>query len=629
MTRFIRRALLLAFSLLALVAEGTPRAHAQNTICATAPEGDSSNRCASTAFVTRGLGPIVGPLGGVLTGTLPNPGMASGAAATNIGNLGGDLTGTLPNPALVNVLTAGGPLGDPTTVPVITWDAKGRLTAVSSATITIPQVAVYNTVADLTAANVPASTNQVTTLGYHTIGDGGGSTYVRVGSAPALLCYQQSNSGSTYWDLPDRSAINVKWCGAYGDASHDDYTAITNAIGALTPRDGTINFPVGNYYVGSTITILDKKYIAFVGPGSSDAPSFGDAIATITYTPSSGNFLHLDGTQAIRFSNLALMYNSATYSGTFINLRHSAGAVITDFTVFENFLIGGTNASSKNANLVDAGMTINTYFKSGYMNNGNAPIVGAWNSGDYSNGLYVDNVLFNQKLNFGPVVGGISWSFTRCLFEPLRGDGNAWGFVATSFGMNGLSIRDTQFDDAQGGGSWIDFFNNSGWGVPGQLTGVSIDSNFFQGAQAAIRVGNMSGYSITNNHFVQPSQYPILTANTSSNATIKSNHIKTSAGDGIGLMMFGGFPTGVSEIDNNDGNGLTVTSMLSSAPASVHGVVGEIGLGKITASASAPGAASCKISAVAGTNAGTCKLISYCGTSATPTTLLDNIGSGC
>src|SRR5499427_10302759 len=71
----------------------------------------------------------VGTLGGALTGTLPNPGlaalpansvgssqiadgsvaatdMAAGAAATNVGTLGGVLTGTLPNPGLVPVTSA-------------------------------------------------------------------------------------------------------------------------------------------------------------------------------------------------------------------------------------------------------------------------------------------------------------------------------------------------------------------------------------------------------------------------------------------------------------------------------------------------------------------------------------------
>jgi hypothetical protein len=46
----------------------------------------------------------VGALGGALTGTLPNPGMAAGGAAANVGALGGVLAGTLPNPSHANIV---------------------------------------------------------------------------------------------------------------------------------------------------------------------------------------------------------------------------------------------------------------------------------------------------------------------------------------------------------------------------------------------------------------------------------------------------------------------------------------------------------------------------------------------
>lgn len=50
--------------------------------------------------------------------------------------VGGDLTGNLPNPTLAAAGPgATGPIGSTTTVPVITIDAKGRVTALTSATI--------------------------------------------------------------------------------------------------------------------------------------------------------------------------------------------------------------------------------------------------------------------------------------------------------------------------------------------------------------------------------------------------------------------------------------------------------------------------------------------------------------
>lgn len=55
---------------------------------------------------------------------------------------------------------------------------------------------------------------------------------------------------------------------------------------------------------------------------------------------------------------------------------------------------------------------------------------------------------------------------------------------------------------------------------------------------------------------------------------------------------------------------------------------GAYGLAKITASASAPGAAGGKLELVCGTNAGSAKLIIAAGTSATAVTVVDNVGSG-
>ncbi len=62
---------------------------------------------------------------------------------------------------LASVITAGGPTGSATVTPIITYDAKGRLTTVSSATIT-PAASSITGAGDLTKTN---DTNVTLTLG--------------------------------------------------------------------------------------------------------------------------------------------------------------------------------------------------------------------------------------------------------------------------------------------------------------------------------------------------------------------------------------------------------------------------------------------------------------------------------
>jgi|GEM_PF-1898547 hypothetical protein len=47
--------------------------------------------------------------------------------------LAGDLAGTSTSPALASIITAGS-VGSSTSIPIITYDAKGRITSISSAT---------------------------------------------------------------------------------------------------------------------------------------------------------------------------------------------------------------------------------------------------------------------------------------------------------------------------------------------------------------------------------------------------------------------------------------------------------------------------------------------------------------
>lgn len=61
-----------------------------------------------------------------------NTNLAS-ASQPGLVQLAGDLTGTASSPALASVITAGS-VGSSSAIPVLTYDAKGRITGVSTAT---------------------------------------------------------------------------------------------------------------------------------------------------------------------------------------------------------------------------------------------------------------------------------------------------------------------------------------------------------------------------------------------------------------------------------------------------------------------------------------------------------------
>ena len=122
---------------------------------------------------------------------------------------------------------------------------------------------VYDTRADLAAANIDADQDWVETAGYTSAGDGGGAMYVRVATEPTHSMKVQSADGAHWEYVPDQGVVNTLAAASATTVG----AAVNAAIGFVKAKrtnsdtwydDGLmIRVPAGSYTFDETI-ILDQ-----------------------------------------------------------------------------------------------------------------------------------------------------------------------------------------------------------------------------------------------------------------------------------------------------------------------------------------------------------------------------------
>ena len=322
-----------------------------------------------------GTSSISGSNTGDQTNITGNAGTATKLATGRTIAITGDLAYTSPSfdgsanvtagGTLASIVTAAGPIGNSTTTPVVTIDAKGRVTALSSATIsgTLPSGATqgqvllegastagwynqsYNVTAfaSLSAAITAAGSTGVlyfptaytipsgTTISLPVIVEGlltcsGTATFNGTIQAPL----RQIFSGGTVSIGPNTPYIYPEWFGTPKTGSADDAPGIQAALLACTNSAGAYNQWVvltASYYISSTINMVSGKMFKVVGGASfyKYGTFTGDAAVKFQYAPigqdqganvisdipSLINFtgisgLTLDGNQAIEVRGFAI-----------------------------------------------------------------------------------------------------------------------------------------------------------------------------------------------------------------------------------------------------------------------------------------------------------------------------------
>lgn len=179
----------------------------------------------------------------------------SSTTAAPSGPAGGDLTGTYPNPTLVSVITAGGPTGGATSVPVITYDAKGRLTTVTSAAITagvtVDSFVEFTGNVTVTGTSAGSPTDIVTAAAI----TADGSTLYCV----EFFCYDVTGSGTNWFaifGLYDGSTEQGRMAGSgFGSSTQIDMPIFARRF--ITPTAGSHTYKVSAYKGAGTTVVAN------------------------------------------------------------------------------------------------------------------------------------------------------------------------------------------------------------------------------------------------------------------------------------------------------------------------------------------------------------------------------------
>lgn len=121
----------------------------------------------------------------------------------------------------------------------------------------------FNTVAEMKSATNLVAGSYAQTLGYHAKNDGGEAIYYITdsGSADERAVIAV---GSLYANLvTNKEPLNVKQFGAYGDGSHDDYSAIQASINYVKGNINKVHVPEGTYNVSKALIL--PQYMVLEG----------------------------------------------------------------------------------------------------------------------------------------------------------------------------------------------------------------------------------------------------------------------------------------------------------------------------------------------------------------------------
>ena len=219
---------------------------------------------------------------------------------------------------------------------------SGELADIIAQYIQLQGILAYNTVADMKTAENLVNGSFAKTLGYHSINDGGMAVY----KVRTVTNEDTIDEGSII-ALHDNTLVaelvtdvsNVKLFGAYGDNTHDDTTAISNAMLYARSKSIAVYFPKGKYVVTDSLPNMDAGSIIYGDESIGNNGDYGSQIIdnrtanrTWLFQYYQADTTHLKNQRGTTIRNIAFISDDENNEKTkwLINFRYMLGDVLIE-----------------------------------------------------------------------------------------------------------------------------------------------------------------------------------------------------------------------------------------------------------------------------------------------------------
>ncbi len=294
-------------------------------------------------------------------------------------------------------------------------------------------------------------------------------------------------------------STSIQWAAPPTGIAATDTASIQAALAALGGPGGTIELQAGQY-VCSTLNFDGTSTVTLRGRGGRTPGGSGPGATSISFpTVGSGTLLSARSTNGFCMRGVYVRYTDATFTGTLIDLTHSALATDSNYPLFDDCSIRGVVASGQTAVLVDLDKCILPRFNDTIIQGGGIGIRGKASQGSYSNvAHFTGSVAFRDQDVIAVRNPGEAWSFDGVTWEPLRG-GRA-GAIDHDSGVTAkaLSLKSCWMGDVTDTStrSWVTFS-----GTALSITSSEIGGNQTGTAALTLDENNAAGVNVTGNNF--------------------------------------------------------------------------------------------------------------------------------